>query len=543
MTGRVELATALSGLGYSRDSFLDLSTVSGLDKTGQTNARTAFNNALQSLSTAGGGTAFVPAGARYRFWGGDPIIPPNVTLSGAMYPGAYRPGANWQDAPSALVCEGDAAPLQRRNSFVRNCSIVRSSVYDIGAINTVKKACDAVSSYGGTGLRLGDGSTGDSAGNATDAGAYDNLIVGFGTCIETNGSSRLRVMGNYFDGHNGLRHIDVFDPGRIFDNHGPIMVGAGYANRLFDVTNAANNGSGAIRLTLAQAATSGTISASDMTTNQYVVVNDVGGVPNASGVWQITVINPTTVDLIGSTWAGTYTSGGQLLPPIKWRRGCGIYLKNTDGSIVTGNFANNYTVGLTSIGNSSTTIFGNFFEGYGHAHAGNIGLLLDEDTVDGTPGSARSMHTANSFSVFTQKVVVRKGSLLGFSGMATGSGTSSIIVNDGETTFDGCIVEGSVAVGDNITRLNMTGGIMKGSFTGSAAALRKVAFVGGRQAGVVAASGQEFDVYIRRASDGAEVLAMTLTEGRMKLSGLPTSASGLTSGDVWNDAGTLKIVP
>lgn len=153
------------------------------------------------------------------------------------------------------------------------------------------------------------------------------------------------------------------------------------------------------------------------------------------------------------------------------------------------------------------------------------------------------MHATNAFSVYTHKVKVQKGSLNGFTGQATGSGTESIIVNDGETTFDGCIIEGSIAIGDDITRLNVVGGIMKGSVTGSAAALQKVVQMGGRStAGVAGASGKQFDVYIRRASDGAEVLSMRLTEGRAKLFNLPTSSAGLASGDVWNDGGTLKIV-
>lgn len=70
------------------------------------------------------------------------------------------------------------------------------------------------------------------------------------------------------------------------------------------VTGAANNGSGLIRLTMA--------STSTLATGMRVTVRNVGGVPNATGNWNITVISATTVDLIGSTFAGTYTSGGTL---------------------------------------------------------------------------------------------------------------------------------------------------------------------------------------------------------------------------------------
>ena len=68
------------------------------------------------------------------------------------------------------------------------------------------------------------------------------------------------------------------------------------------VTGAADNGAGLIRLTVAS--TAGLYSLNTAT------VASVGGVPNATGTWVITVISATTFDLVGSTFAGLYTSGG-----------------------------------------------------------------------------------------------------------------------------------------------------------------------------------------------------------------------------------------
>lgn len=75
------------------------------------------------------------------------------------------------------------------------------------------------------------------------------------------------------------------------------------------ITGAINNGSGLIRLTI------GSASAAAMTTGQTWFVNSVGGVPNATGNWVVTVVNNTTVDLQGSTFAGAYTSGGYMRVP------------------------------------------------------------------------------------------------------------------------------------------------------------------------------------------------------------------------------------
>lgn len=69
------------------------------------------------------------------------------------------------------------------------------------------------------------------------------------------------------------------------------------------VTNAANNGSGLIRITAA---------GHGFSTGDVVAVYGVGGVPNANGSWTITVINSSTFDLQGSVFAGAYTSGGKV---------------------------------------------------------------------------------------------------------------------------------------------------------------------------------------------------------------------------------------
>lgn len=71
------------------------------------------------------------------------------------------------------------------------------------------------------------------------------------------------------------------------------------------VTNAINNGSGAIRLTIA--------TTNGMRTGQSVTVQEVGGVTAADGNWVITVVNNTTIDLVGTTFSGAYTSGGYVI--------------------------------------------------------------------------------------------------------------------------------------------------------------------------------------------------------------------------------------
>ena len=71
------------------------------------------------------------------------------------------------------------------------------------------------------------------------------------------------------------------------------------------ITNAANNGSGLIRLTVAT--TNGLI------TNQQVTVREVEGATSANGNWTITVVNTTQIDLQSSSFSGSYTSGGYVI--------------------------------------------------------------------------------------------------------------------------------------------------------------------------------------------------------------------------------------
>lgn len=80
------------------------------------------------------------------------------------------------------------------------------------------------------------------------------------------------------------------------------------------VSGAANNGSGLVRIT--------TTYAHGLQTSDIVWISGVTGTggltaavaptsgTGAGGVWTVTAVGSTTFDLVGSTFAGTYTSGG-----------------------------------------------------------------------------------------------------------------------------------------------------------------------------------------------------------------------------------------
>jgi hypothetical protein len=101
--------------------------------------------------------------------------------------------------------------------------------------------------------------------------------------------------GSVTIGQNGW--LDIIDP------FGASAAWLGTRNDTLPVTGAADNGFGNIRLT---------VPGHTLTTGNSVRSARVGGVPNATGTFTITVVNTSQVDLDGSVWAGTYTSGGEI---------------------------------------------------------------------------------------------------------------------------------------------------------------------------------------------------------------------------------------
>jgi hypothetical protein len=105
----------------------------------------------------------------------------------------------------------------------------------------------------------------------------------------------------------GIRTVTKIDANHV-DLQSTVFIGpytsGGTVDRLMHITGAVNNGSGLIRLT---------VTAHGYESGDKVNVQGVGGVAAATGQWIITVVTANTFDLEGSTFSGTYTSGGTSL--------------------------------------------------------------------------------------------------------------------------------------------------------------------------------------------------------------------------------------
>jgi len=80
-------------------------------------------------------------------------------------------------------------------------------------------------------------------------------------------------------------------------------------NATVNVSSAANNG-GLVRIT--------TAAAHGLSTGNKVFIKDIVGTTEANGLWTVTVISATEIDLQGSTFTNAYTSGGSVRTGYGW---------------------------------------------------------------------------------------------------------------------------------------------------------------------------------------------------------------------------------
>ncbi len=130
------------------------------------------------------------------------------------------------------------------------------------------------------------------------------------TCHDTDGPAAKVVQADFAKTiHHPVATAEQ-RPGRevaCVDCHNPHQAQANahtYSSTSRTITGAANNGSGLIRITS---------TAHGFVNNDTVLIASVGGVTAANGTRRITGVTANTFDLLGSTFSGTYTSGGTAI--------------------------------------------------------------------------------------------------------------------------------------------------------------------------------------------------------------------------------------
>jgi hypothetical protein len=169
------------------------------------------------------------------------------------------------------------------NGTTATVTFSASTVYPIGSAVTISGVVPA--GYNGTYTV-----TASSAGSVSFLSSATGSQTVAGTLLVDVATDNTRVTQQTGEAPYGTNQLPGTDPNAVTYR---------------TVTNAANNGSGLIRLTLA--------TTNGMITGQLVTVQEVGGVTAANGNWYITVINATQIDLKLSTFSGAYTSGGYVI--------------------------------------------------------------------------------------------------------------------------------------------------------------------------------------------------------------------------------------
>jgi hypothetical protein len=443
----------------------------GAAGNGTTDDAAAFQAALNAAAAAGGGVVLVGP-RRYLIDSADLVIPANVTLQGGGDPGGWRVNNDYSALPYCLLLNPARTIRLRRNAALEQVAILRKGFV---SPTTLREGLDAVYAFAGTAVSIGDGTTGGSSTNATDASVRGLLIIGFNWGIYSNGASRTRIRDVVGDCTNGLylgRSYDIAHNERI-NWHPLATTGRNFTNTTYSVAGCTNNGSGLVRLT--------TSLAHDLRAGDLVVVSGVGGVPGANSRFTVAAVpTTTTLDLAGSTFSGTYTTGGSVNPTLNHRRGKGFHVYDVDMPNFVSCFEFGHDIGwhLDDLTHSAHFV-----------NCGVDGIVVDPGTIAvQINGQANRNKWYGGFWSSKGRALVVDVQSADHNTIAgvmlpAGSGRSVELL-DGALVLMGCDIYGTVYVYDNADSLQIVGCDLKSTAFGgqSAAALQKMQVLGSRMA-------------------------------------------------------------
>jgi hypothetical protein len=130
---------------------------------------------------------------------------------------------------------------------------------------------------------------------AGTAGLFDKVI-----CYDyaLDRASTIQISGEYL--------ASLAKPGLTLENMDALAPG------IITISGAANNGSGAIRLTVSGLTAGTGTSNTTLNVENSVTVYGITGTTEANGTWPFTIVDSTHIDLIGSTFTHAYVSGGSI---------------------------------------------------------------------------------------------------------------------------------------------------------------------------------------------------------------------------------------
>ncbi len=405
---------------------------------GATDDTAIYVAAGTALNLIGGGLILQPPKVCYSATGFT--LPVNVMLGGPITEEGAVTTNNYANQPFTLLLNSAGTVNLSLHSGVRGINIVR---YGITAPTTLRGYLTEVGNYAGTAVTCNR-----AVGSASDVDIDHVFIVGFAQAINSS-CDRTTITHVKGDNTAGALIYDCYDLCVLEDvKWWPYIAGVdqvGPETQISTVTAAVNNGSGLIRLTLSA------VPPYPIQTGDTVFVGAVGGVTNGglavADKFIATAISNTVIDLQGSTFGGTYTSGGTVFLDGTFRSGDGFTFYNTLGGPLATNIEQfGYQVCVDWSGTTGGSFVVNGFCDGELASAGEYNksseMLLQKGTanrnsfsgwVDG-PAYIMANLSTDAYGLFT----IGPGTIVGAS---TASGVVPIYDYGGTIVIDGADLE------------------------------------------------------------------------------------------------------
>jgi Pectate lyase superfamily protein len=199
-----------------------------------------------------------------------------------------------------IVMNDDSCGIEGLGIFPKNLS---------NPVNTARGYIDIIKAWTGKAITVGvppsgyTSSPGASGNGGAESWISHVFIVGFEWAIYSDFAGRTRYEWIYGDNKNGIFLSRSYDMQHLSHCHFWPFYGRPSTTPTYIINNVTNNGSNAIRITLTDAA-------NPIIDGDTVTVSGVAGTIEANNTWEVTKINTTQYDLIGSTFTHAYSGGG-----------------------------------------------------------------------------------------------------------------------------------------------------------------------------------------------------------------------------------------
>lgn len=330
----------------------------GAKGDGATDDTAAIQAALNAAAARGKGTRVHLGPYQYAISSTGISIPSSVALVGGNVVGQSGDDDYSQTPYCLRVAPGGSVTMGFRSGLVGVAVVI--STYSKPA--DLRAAVNQLANWpsNGKGIVIG----------GHDAIVENVFVLGFAYAIWSDNVARHHVRNVDADCWNGVYTTVCGDTGRFENIHLWNFFTAAVPNALtpIAISNVTNNG-GLYRITTSGA--HGFVSGDTVNVYGFLGTSMVSAVNR----WTVIVINSTTFDLQGSTFAGTYPGGGHCILTAGWRRGGnGFYNAGSINAVYTNCLAFGYDVGFLIGAGSQWLSFVN-------CGADNNGNVQDPNTV------------------------------------------------------------------------------------------------------------------------------------------------------------------